>query len=209
MSEYKDTHPFIQMLKKSWLLPILLLILGIGSSILWGTYTILQYRSMTPNSPNLLKEQIAIDDQSEITDLTPVHLSSKSFSVAITPITFSKDSWNIPSTNAGHITSSAYPTQVGNAIIYGHNTPEILGGLLTLKKHDMITITLNNGQERIYKVFNTAQVTPDNIQYLWPRRNEMLTIYTTTGFLNKDRFFVQATPIQSDIQYTDSSSTSK
>lgn len=196
MPKKKSTDQLTQTLQKSWLLPVILFVVGVSSSVLWGSYTILQYRSMVPNAQHLQKE--VAEPTADTAALSPVQITAKNFSVPVSPIFYRNNDWHFPSTTAGHITSSGYPTQDQNIVLYGYNSPEILGGLTQLKRNDTITLTLNNGEERSYKIFNTVQVTPDNIQYLWPRQNEVLTVYTSAGFLNKDRFIVQAAPLQID-----------
>ncbi|KKU03462.1 MAG: Peptidase C60, sortase A and B [Microgenomates group bacterium GW2011_GWC1_47_20] len=108
--------------------------------------------------------------------------------------------WQISAKGGSYLVTGAYPGEGGNIIIYGHNKWNILGRLKTVTKGQAIILVTQEGKEHKYQVENVMVVSPNEIEVVEPRNNEILTIYTCTGFLDRLRFVVVATPIDSEIQ---------
>jgi len=106
------------------------------------------------------------------------------------------NNWTIADREASHLASSANPGENGNIIIYGHNKREILGNIRALKGKEIITITTAGNIEHRYQVEKIAEVEPKQIEYLLPSNQEILTLYTCSGFFDQKRFIVQAKPLK-------------
>lgn len=103
--------------------------------------------------------------------------------------------WEISSKGASHLDISARPGENGNIVIYGHNRKVIFGSLPYIWVGDTIKIVNAEGQTFKYKVVNKATVKPDNLEFVLPKSEEVLTVYTCNGFLDTTRFVAIAKPI--------------
>lgn len=97
--------------------------------------------------------------------------------------------------SANFLITSAQPRENNNVIIYGHNTKDVFGKLLQIGDQDVITLTLQSGEQRWYKVQSKQRVTTAQTEPLYPTTSETLTLYTCDGWADQDRFVVQAVPI--------------
>lgn len=114
--------------------------------------------------------------------------------VAIDPHTFVAGEWTVSEKHASYLTDSSLPGEPGNLIIYGHNKREILGNLRALKGYEEITLTMSDGSTRQYRVDSIQQVNPTQTELLSQTEEEVLTLYTCSGFLDSQRFVVRAIP---------------
>lgn len=104
--------------------------------------------------------------------------------------------WTVHEKEATFLASSARPGEKGNSILYGHNKREILGNIRVLQPGEKIKITTSDGMEHWYTVEKTQQVAADNLEWLQPTEEEVLTIYTCAGFMDRERFLVRALPVE-------------
>ena len=100
--------------------------------------------------------------------------------------------WKISYQGASHLDKSADPGEGGNLVIYGHNKNLLFGPIRRLKEGDLIEITNENGTLYTYRVVKTVITTPDDIEYVLPKSEEILTLYTCTGLLDSKRHIVLA-----------------
>ena len=112
--------------------------------------------------------------------------------------------WEISKTGASHWENSANPGENGNVVIYAHNKNSLFGPIRWLELGDVIGLKNSQGQTFQYKVVETVVVNPNTIDYVLPTREERLTLYTCTNFMDKDRYIVISEPIR-DILVTDQS----
>lgn len=124
----------------------------------------------------------------------PVSITFNGQTVPIKPGTESASGWTLDRQSAFHVEQSAFPGEKGNIIIYGHNTNNIFGSLKQMKVDDLLELTLLNGTTITFQVFDVVTVSPAENGYLYPTGREQLTVYTCTGFLDKDRLIVRAIP---------------
>lgn len=106
-----------------------------------------------------------------------------------------KGIWQISKSGVSHLATSARPGEGGNTVIYGHNKKVIFGSLPYIRKGSIVEVTDESGKVFKYKVVEKATVRPDNIDFVLPKSEETLTIYTCTGFLDTMRFIAIAKPI--------------
>ncbi|KKT58500.1 MAG: hypothetical protein UX91_C0006G0038 [Candidatus Amesbacteria bacterium GW2011_GWB1_47_19] len=93
--------------------------------------------------------------------------------------------------------STALPGQSGVSIMYGHNWPRLLKPLHQAKTGQIISITFANGRTRDFKIINISKVSPKEISALSPvtAADSALVLYTCTGFLDRQRLILTATPV--------------
>ena len=109
------------------------------------------------------------------------------------------DRWTIAQTGVSFYPESALPGSVGNSVLYGHNTKEILGGLWRVQDRDFLYIVLANGGVVKYQVFEKKEVKPTQVEILDKSADSRLTIYTCSGFLDQARFVVVAKEVGKSI----------
>ena len=100
--------------------------------------------------------------------------------------------WKISYQGASHLDKSADPGEGGNMVIYGHNKNSLFGPIRRLKEGDLIEIKNEEGVLYSYRVVKTVITTPDDIEYVLPKSEEILTLYTCTGLFDSKRFIVVA-----------------
>lgn len=105
-----------------------------------------------------------------------------------------KGVWSISPSSATYLDNSARPAEGSNIVVYGHNKNAIFGGLRRVKLQDKITLTTESGKTYEYEVGEIAVVKPTDIVVVLPTDNEVLTVYTCTGFLDSMRLVIKAYP---------------
>lgn len=103
--------------------------------------------------------------------------------------------WQISETGVSHLNTSGGINGGGNIVIYGHNRKKLLANLPSLKRDDLIYLLDESGKAKGYLVFETLIVSPGDVWILDDTGEEILTVYTCTGFLDSKRFVVRAKPI--------------
>lgn len=103
-----------------------------------------------------------------------------------------ENNWSISTKGVSYLIDSGIPGKIGNAVIYGHNKRAIFGPIRWLRKDDKITIINKKGEEFTYVVVETKVVAPAAVEILLPTSDATLTLYTCTGYLDKERFIVIA-----------------
>jgi LPXTG-site transpeptidase (sortase) family protein len=102
--------------------------------------------------------------------------------------------WETTEIGVSYLVSSPAPGQVGNSVMYGHNWPNLLGNLRHIVPGDEIVIHM--GEEPIkFAVTYTMVVPGSNTTVYQETADTRLTLYTCTGFFDKDRFVVVAHPV--------------
>lgn len=110
---------------------------------------------------------------------------------------FQNNKWETSQTGVSYLTSSGVPGQNGNAVIYGHNTKDILGGLWRVQNGDFIYVVLQDGQFVKYQVSERKEISPTQVEILKSTNDSRLTLYTCSGTLDTARFVVIAQKVQS------------
>ncbi len=103
--------------------------------------------------------------------------------------------WEVSRDGVSHLNTSGVPGNRGNVVIYGHNKSNILGPLETVRIGDEVTITTRDNENHIYKIKSIEVVSPSRVDVINPTEEEVLTIYTCTGFLDSKRLVVKAKPV--------------
>lgn len=104
--------------------------------------------------------------------------------------------WTISSTGVSYLVTSGKLGKVGNVVLYGHNTMEVLGGLWKVQKGDILEVTADGGKIYRYEIFERKEVKPNAVDILTQADDSRLTLYTCSGFLDSARFVVVGKLIQ-------------
>ncbi|MCY7362987.1 MAG: sortase [Ignavibacteria bacterium] len=103
--------------------------------------------------------------------------------------------WQSTTNGISYLSSSPIPGEKGNSNLYGHNWKSILGNLVKIKPGDKIKIVMNNGETREFEVEFTSVVDSSQTYILSQTKDNRITLYTCTGFLDRKRFVATATLI--------------
>jgi LPXTG-site transpeptidase (sortase) family protein len=102
------------------------------------------------------------------------------------------EKWQTTKDGISYLTSSPLPGDVGNSILYGHNWGRLLGRLQTIEAGDIIEIYFTNYTAKRFMVDTKQIVKTDNTEVLKSTTDQRITLYTCTGFLDRDRLVVTA-----------------
>ena len=112
----------------------------------------------------------------------------------ITEATVTDGTWEISPDGASHWDNSANPGEPGNIVIYGHNKTNLFGPIRWLNFGDEIILTDADGGEHVYQVTQILTVSPGQTEYIQPKQEETLTLYTCIGLFDSQRYLVIAKP---------------
>lgn len=101
--------------------------------------------------------------------------------------------WQTTKRGISYLSTSPLPGDAGNSVLYGHNWPNLLGNLHTVKPGDSVFITAKNKTRRFIVRF-VAVVGANEHSVYAPSNDTRITLYTCTGFLDRQRLVVTAFP---------------
>ncbi|MFH0943529.1 MAG: sortase [Candidatus Beckwithbacteria bacterium] len=125
-----------------------------------------------------------------------IEINKIKLDLAVEPAVVNDGSWEISDSGVSHWASSANPGDKGNIVIYGHNKLNLFGPIRWLNVGDEIKLIDVNGIDHIYQIAETVTVKTNQIEYIQPKNEEVLTLYTCSGFFDKDRYLVISRPVQ-------------
>lgn len=97
-----------------------------------------------------------------------------------------------PDDKASYFVNSTFPGSQGNTIIYGHNKKGIFRELHQLQGEELIILTDQTGRETTYQVKEIITVDPSQTEYLAATEEDILTLYTCTGWADTQRLVIKA-----------------
>lgn len=115
--------------------------------------------------------------------------------LSVLPAKAVNDNWETSDEAASYLLGSGIPGREGNVVIYAHNKNHLFGPIRRLEKDDQIRLINKKEEEFIYKVLETKTVSKDTVEVLSATSEATLTLYTCTGFLDRERFVVVALEI--------------
>ena len=182
MSRYLSRHQ-----KSSRRQGLILLVFGL---FLLGLYSVWRFHQSRILSFNA-KEVAGVNFS---TGIKPVYIKiyPLGVDVSIKEAVIKDGVWVIHPNEASHLITSAGIGDLGNMIIYGHNKNEILGPIRWIKEGAKIELKGSDGRTYFYEVVKIDTVSPDNLEYISSKNEEILTLYTCIGFLDSKRFMVVA-----------------
>ncbi len=101
--------------------------------------------------------------------------------------------WEISETSASYGLGSGHPGEKGNMVIFAHAREGFFYNLKNTKIDDIVYVFTKDKWHR-YKVSKITQVYPDQIEVIKPTKDEVLTLYTCTGFNDEKRLIITALP---------------
>ena len=146
-------------------------------------------------SPKNLEFQGLQVSKNVSSDEAPVRISIPSLNIdnAVFPASIKKGNWESTTKGISYLSSSPTPGSGGNSILYGHNWPSLLGDLIKIKPGDKIEILMSNGEKKTFIVKFTSIVDSKQTHILNQTKDNRITLYTCTGFLDSKRFVATAT----------------
>lgn len=163
----------------------LLIFIGIFLMIVFASWRIYQARilSFTKAYPTEVRQESKV---------ARVVIPSLKIDLSVEEGKIERGVWSISQRGASHLDVSKNPGEGGNIVVYGHNKKAIFGPILWAEKGEKITLIDKDDKEFNYQVIETKTVSPDQIEYVLPKNEEILTLYTCTGFADSKKFIVIA-----------------
>lgn len=109
--------------------------------------------------------------------------------------TIKNGKWDVSDKSASFLTNSAKIGENGNIVIYGPGTKSVFGAIKDVKIGNFINLTSENDEIYSYVVKEIKVVSPSENYVISPTDHEVLTVFTSTGFLDNKRFVIKAYPI--------------
>ena len=101
--------------------------------------------------------------------------------------------WETSETSASHGEGTANPGEKGNVVVFAHAREGFFYNLKDAKKDDVVYV-FTKDQWYKYKVSEIKNVYPNNVEIVAPTDNEVLTLFTCSGFFDEKRLIVKALP---------------
>lgn len=127
--------------------------------------------------PTLMPERIVI---------TNLHID-----LPIVPAKLSKETWQVSNTGVSYLISTPAPGELGNAILYGHNYPNLLANLSFARPGDKVEIYYPH-TKKTFAITTVLEVSPKQADILKNTKDSRITLYTCSGFLDSKRLVVVA-----------------
>ena len=103
--------------------------------------------------------------------------------------------WELSETMASHGVGSANPGTLGNTVIFAHARDGLFGPLRKLKKGALVYVLTKDHWYR-YIADEIKEVTAKQTSEVAATKDEVLTLFTCSGFLDSKRLLVTAKPLQ-------------
>ena len=166
---------------------LVLLIVGFFLIALFSGWRVYNARILSFKTDN-----VSASSESQSSNPVSINIPSIGLTLPVEESTIIDGVWQISYQGASHLDKSADPGEGGNMVIYGHNKKSLFGPIRRLKEGDLIEIKNEEGVLYSYRVVKTVITTPDDIEYVLPKSEEILTLYTCTGLLDSKRHIVLA-----------------
>ncbi len=100
--------------------------------------------------------------------------------------------WILSDDKALYLPTSGKIGEGYNTIIYAHSREKLFGKLEKVKVGDVIDIIDSKGQNFGYRVFNIESVDPTDIDKLYSKDKDIVTLFTCDGWFDEKRLLVRA-----------------
>lgn len=102
--------------------------------------------------------------------------------------------WQVFENTASYGLGSAYLGQKGNIVIFAHAREGLFYNLKSIKEGDLVFVYSKN-KKYTYGVKTITSVYPNETKIIGPTENEILTLYTCSGFYDEKRLIIIAEPV--------------
>lgn len=113
--------------------------------------------------------------------------------ISVVPAKVVDGYWELSENTASYGLGSGLPGTLSNTVIFAHARQGLFYNLKDVKVGDTIYVLTKNQWHR-YRVTKITAVYPNEIDVIKPTKNEVLTLYTCTGFSDEKRLIVTAIP---------------
>lgn len=103
--------------------------------------------------------------------------------------------WELSETTASFGLGSAFPGEKGNTVVFAHARKGLFLPLRDIRKGTDVYLLTSHLWYR-YRVTETKLVDPNRVEEVSPTEDEILTLFTCSGFLDSKRLIVTATPLR-------------
>jgi len=125
-----------------------------------------------------------------------IEIPRLNLNLPIKEATVSANDWQVYADSVSWLKGSGN-LEMGNLVLYGHNTKVMLGPIIQLGIGDQIILKGSSG-EKIYVVEKSYQSTRWDLTAINAKQDQ-LTIYTCSGWFDANRWFVIAKPLNSSL----------
>lgn len=106
-----------------------------------------------------------------------------------------KGYWQVFSDSAGYGSGSGLPGEKGNQVIFAHAREKLFLPLRKVSKNHLVYVFTKDDWFE-YRVVDIREVAPDRIDVIAHRKEEVLTLYTCSGYADNKRFIVSGEPVK-------------
>ncbi len=121
-------------------------------------------------------------------------IPSVGINLSIVPAKVVDGYWELSTTTASYGLGSGLPGEKGNTVIFAHAREGLFLPLQNVTIADKVIVTTKH-HTFTYKVTKITQVYPSDVSVISPTKDETITLFTCTGFMDAKRLIVIAKPI--------------
>ena len=147
------------------------------------------------NNPDRLSfKNYSINDKNISSGNIPVSINIRDLGInlPVIPAKVIKNIWETTDDGASYLNSSPIPGEIGKSIIYAHDWASLFRPLLNARIGQVINIEYKDKSVKNFVIKNIEIVDYTNTSVLKSGKERSLTLYTCTGFLDSQRFVVNA-----------------
>ncbi len=159
-----------------------------GAALLSAAYS----QRMGLSSRTLANIQKTVSTNEKGIKPTKLYIPKLNKSLDVYDGSYENNRWVVTQNGVSFLTSSKIPGEAGNAVMYGHNRKSLLGDLKNVTEGEYIFVVLSDQSVVRYKVSETKEIQPTQVDILNQTNDATLTIYTCSGYLDESRFVVIA-----------------
>ena len=121
-----------------------------------------------------------------------IHMATVGIELPITIHSMSNNTWEVTDSTA-NVTAESLPldAEKGNVIVYGHDRSDSFSRIKALTAGDHVILKTHKSSW-LYTVTTVENTTPDNLQWIEPTDNPVLTLITCDGLFSESRTIVRA-----------------
>ncbi|MBN1263499.1 MAG: sortase [Candidatus Pacebacteria bacterium] len=121
-----------------------------------------------------------------------IKIASAGIDLPVEPVTVKGNNWPLFDEAASYLAGSGRPGEKGNMIIYAHNRSGLFGNLKRVGEGDLIEIEDGSANRYLYQVADLFTINPDQVGILSFSEESILTLYTCTGWFDRQRLVIRA-----------------
>ena len=126
-------------------------------------------------------------------EVVRIVIPNRSIDIEVNHAKIKQGYWETSEDSASHGEGTANPGEKGNVVIFAHAREGFFYNLKDAKKDDVVYV-FTKDQWYKYKVSEIKNVYPNNVETVAPTKDEVLTLFTCSGFFDEKRLIVKAYP---------------